>query len=100
MTQLTLRLDESLAEQVKEHAARAGRSTNGWVVAVLAAAVDPDLAGSETERTRERLARAGLLETPERTHVARPPEPERLEAARRAAGSGTPLSELVSGGRG
>lgn len=100
MSQLTVRLDETLAEQVKAHAAGAGRSVNGWVVAVLAAAVDPELAGSEAERTRARLARAGLLVTSQRGAAAVSPPAERVQAARRAAGSGTSLSELVSGGRG
>ena len=99
MSQLTIRLDEALARQVKEHAGRAGRSVNGWVVAVLSAAVDPELAGSDAERTRERLARAGLLATPAGTRPV-PPDPERLERARRAAGNGRSLSELVSEGRG
>jgi len=99
MTQLTIRLDESLAEQVKAHAGRAGRSVNSWVVAVLSAVVDPELAGSDAERTRERLARAGLLAPLAGIRPA-PPDPERLERARRAAGAGRPLSELVSEGRG
>jgi len=99
MPQLTIRLDEALAREIKGHAAARGRSVNGWVVAVLRAAVDPELADSEAERTRARLARAGLLATPERPAPVGPPTPERVRAARRAAGSGTPLSALVSDGR-
>jgi hypothetical protein len=56
---MSLRLPDELAAQVRAHAEGAGRSLNGWITAVLAAAVDPDLAGSEAEPTRERLARAG-----------------------------------------
>lgn len=70
---------------------------NDYVTAVLDAATDPSLSGSEVEQVRERLAAAGLLvdvgeprHRPARTAVA---------AARRAAGRGTPLSELVSDGR-
>jgi plasmid stability protein len=99
MAQITVRLDEPLARQVKTHAAALGRSVNAWVVAVLRAAVDPDLADSESERTRARLARAGLLLVPERGRAGAPPEPKRVREARRAAGSGTPLSTLVSDGR-
>ncbi len=99
MAQLTVRLDDDLASNVKAHAAALGRSVNGWVVAVLRAAVDPDLADSEAERTRARLARAGLLVTPARPHAVAPPDPERVRRAGRAAGAGTELSRLVSDGR-
>jgi plasmid stability protein len=99
MPQLTVRLDDALAEQLKTHAAALGRSVNSWIVAVLRAALDPDLADSEAERTRARLARAGLLATPKRREPGTPPEPKRVRDARRAAGSGTRLSELVSDGR-
>jgi plasmid stability protein len=99
MAQLTIRLDDDLARALKEHAASSGRSLNSWAVAVLAAAVDPDLAGSEAERTRERLLRAGLLQVPEGSPAATPPDPRRVAAARRKAGRGTPLSELVADAR-
>jgi hypothetical protein len=99
MPQLTIRLDEALAREVNSNAANAGRSVNGWVVAVLRAVVDPDFAGSDAERTRARLARAGLLATPARSSPSVPPAADRVRAARRAAGSGTPLSALVSDGR-
>jgi plasmid stability protein len=100
MAQLTIRLDEDLARDVKAQAASSGRTLNGWVVAVLEAAVDPDLSGSEAERTRARLARAGLLASPARPPGLSAPVGKRVEAARRAAGAGTPLSDLVSEGRG
>lgn len=95
--QMSLRLDDSLAEDVRAHAARAGMSVNGWIALVLGAAVDPELAGSEAERTRERLARAGLLVTS--AEAARPPDPRKVERARKAAGTGTPLGSLVADGR-
>ena len=96
MAQITIRLDDQLARDVTNHAKARGRSLNSWVVAVLRAAVDPDLAESESERTRARLARAGLLYVPAR----RPPGPRldeyEVAEARRAAGTGTPLSTIVS----
>jgi plasmid stability protein len=98
MTQITVRLDEELAKQIKAHAVAAGRSVNNWVVAVLGAAVNPDLEDAGLERTRARLARAGLLHVPKGTPV-KPPSPKRLARARRAAGAGRPLSEYVSDGR-
>lgn len=97
MPQLTVRIDEALAEHVKAHAAALGRSVNNWIESVLRAALDPDLADSEAERTRARLARAGLLAQPvEQRPSPSPPAPDRLRRARRAAAEGTPLSELVS----
>ena len=98
MTQITVRLDEELARQIKAHAAGAGRSVNNWVVAVLGAAVNPDLEDAELERTRARLARAGLLAVPEGAPV-KPPSRRRLAQARKALGAGRPLSEYVSDGR-
>ena len=100
MAQLTVRLGDELAEEVKVYASALGRSVNSWVVAVLKAAVDPELADSDVERTRARLARAGLLVTPTRRKGPEPPEPESVRKARRAVGGGRPLSELVSDGRG
>lgn len=99
MAQITLRLDDELARQVKRHAHAAGRSVNGWISAILGAAVDPELAGSEAGRTRERLARAGLLATPTALD-ARRPEERAVRRARRAAGTGTQLSDLVGRDRG
>jgi hypothetical protein len=70
---------------------------NDYVTTVLDAATNPDLAGDQADQVRERLARAGLLvregERRER------PDREALARARRAAGSGTSLSDLVADGR-
>jgi plasmid stability protein len=99
MAQLTIRLDDDLAKDVKSVAATSGKSANAWVVSVLRAAVDPDLADSELERIRARLARAGLLATPTRERPGRRPDPELVRVARAAAGRGKSLSEIVSEGR-
>jgi plasmid stability protein len=100
MAQLTVRLDDDLAGQVRAQAERLGRSVNGWIVAVLEAAVNPDLEDSEARRTRARLDRAGLLAKPRERPRTTPPDRRRVERARKAAGTGTPLSRLVSDGRG
>jgi hypothetical protein len=94
------RAQDDLTALVKAHAADRGRSVNGWIVAVLRAAVDPELADTETERTRARLAKAGLLVTPAGASGRPGPDPERLAEARRAAGTGESLSRLVTDGRG
>jgi uncharacterized protein (DUF1778 family) len=99
MTQITWRASEELADRVKRAAAQQGRSVNEFLTRVLDAATNPDLADDERQRTRERLARAGLLlET--RPLDREPPDPEELARAGRAAAQGTSLSDLVSEGRG
>jgi HicB family len=95
--QMSLRLSDELAAHVRKQAAAAGQSVNGWITSVLAAAVDPELAGSEAERIRERLARAGLLVDSSTTSAR--PAPREVKRARATAGRGTPLERLVSDGR-
>jgi hypothetical protein len=98
MRQLTLRVPEELAEQLKGAARDRKESVNGYAVKVLSAAVDPDLAGDEITGLRERLARAGLLLTPEPLPTKRRSTPA-LDRARATAGRGRPLSDLVTEGR-
>ena len=94
MSQLTLRVADELHRRLREAAAARGVSVNTWASAVLAAATDPDLAGDETERVRERLRRAGLLAA----EAAPRPRPARaaVERARAAAAGGAALSDLVT----
>lgn len=98
MAQLTVRAPEELVERVKAAALGSQRSMNEYITLVLDAATDADLSGSEAERVRERLARAGLLAPPP---SPRTPEPdaESVRAAGRRAARGTPLSELAVEGR-
>ena len=101
MTQVTWRAPDELVDRVRRLAAEQGRSMNDLLTAVLAAATDPSLAGSEAERVRERLAAAGLLvPTPRQPAPRRRPGREEVSRARSAAGKGTPLSELVQRERG
>lgn len=99
MTQMNLRLPDDVARRVKQAANARGVSLNRWATSVLQAAVDPDLAGDEAARVRERLARAGLLASPP-TGSGRRPAPAELARARAASGRGRQLSELVAEGRG
>lgn len=94
MSQITWRASEELVDRVRAAAAREQRSINDFVTTVLDAATNPDLAGDQAARIRERLARAGLLA--ETGNPAVRPDPARVATARKAAGSGTPLSTLVS----
>jgi hypothetical protein len=98
MAQMTWRAAEELMDRVRAAAQREGRSMNEYVTWVLAAATDPELAGEEITRVRERLARAGLL-APTGPPRRRPDE-DALVRARAAAGRGKSLSEFVREGRG
>ena len=100
MRQLTLRVPEELAERLKGAARDREESVNGYAVKVLSAAVDPDLAVDEMTGLKERLARAGLLLTPERVLRKGHPSARALNRARAAAGRGRPLSSFVAEDRG
>lgn len=97
--QVTIRADEDLIERVKRSAAASGRSMNEWANLVFRAATDPDAAGSEIERIRERLRNAGVL-AEHRPLPGSPPDPELVRAAGERAATGTPLSAYVTEGRG
>jgi hypothetical protein len=94
MEQMTWRASADLLDRVRRAAQRQRRSMNDYVTAVLDAATNPSLAGSEAAALRERLDRAGLLAEPGKPR-RRPPHYE-TERARTRAGRGTPLAELVS----
>jgi hypothetical protein len=98
MTQWTIRVPDEVARRVRATVDAAGKSLNGWVVGVLSAAVDPDLAGDEAQRVRERLRQAGILHEPPRRRARRPSE-EAIAKARRDAARGRPLSDYVIEGR-
>jgi hypothetical protein len=97
MVQISVRADEALLERVRVAARHSGRSVNRYVVDVLSAATDPSLTDDASERVRERLRAAGLLL--EVTPVAARPASTEAEAARRRAGQGRSLSDVVSRGR-
>ncbi|HYZ54070.1 MAG TPA: hypothetical protein VE733_11325 [Streptosporangiaceae bacterium] len=97
MEQMTWRAPAELITRVRRAAQRQHRSMNDYVTAVLDAATNPGMAGSEAERLRERLDQAGLLAEPGDRHSR--PSREETANARRRAGTGTPLSQLVSEGR-
>lgn len=99
MTQMTLRAPDELLERVRRAASERRVSVNEFVTRILDAATNPELAGSEAERLRARLEAAGLDVTPATHDRVRPPAAE-LAAARRAAGRGTLLSDIVSTDRG
>jgi predicted transcriptional regulator len=93
MAQVTWRAPDELVSRVRAAAEAQNRSVNAYLTRLAEAATDPDLAGDDATRTRERLARAGLLVP---AGPPRPrPDPDAVAAARATAGRGTPLSELV-----
>lgn len=100
MTQITWRAPDELADRVRRMAASNHRSVNDFITRVLDAATNPELAGTEAEQTRERLARAGILASVPPQQVRERPDEDAVARARRAAGRGTPLADLVSRDRG
>ncbi|MEX0992721.1 MAG: toxin-antitoxin system HicB family antitoxin [Solirubrobacterales bacterium] len=99
MHQLTLRIGDELADNLRLEAKKRGKSVNALVATVLSALLDPALEGDEFERLRARLERAGLLADAGPRRGARAPSEKQLAQARRVAGSGKNLSEYVSEGR-
>jgi plasmid stability protein len=99
MQQVTLRMDERLANFLKQAAAARSESVNSYARTVLSAAVDPEYAGDEAEQLRERLARAGLLATPKRGTSPRP-DPAAVAAAGKRAARGRTLSSIIVEDRG
>ncbi|HZD23135.1 MAG TPA: transcriptional regulator [Acidimicrobiia bacterium] len=97
MSQVTWRADDELVLRLKERARERGVSLNEYITLLARAATDPDLAATETDRLRERLALAGLLATGGQPR--RRPSSDEVADARRKAGRGTPLSSLITKGR-
>ena len=92
---MTWRASADLIERVRRQAAEHGRSMNEWVTVVMEAATNPDFEQDDAARIRQRLRQAGLLEEAPGPARARPNR-RAIAAARRTAGSGTALSEVVA----
>ena len=99
MHQVSWRAADELVQRVRQVAAGRGESMNEFITRVLDAATDPDLAGGENDRLRERLRRAGLLWEPEAPHV-RPDRAAVSAAGRRAGSAGPHAADLVAEERG
>lgn len=97
MAQVTWRAPDELVERLKHAAATDGRSLNDYLTRLASAATDPALADTDLDRLRERLDRAGLL-APGGARRRRP-DATAVAAARRRAGKGTPVSDLVASDR-
>lgn len=95
MSQITLRASEELIDRVRHAAEREGQSMNEYVTRTLDARTNPQLAGTEAERIRERLAQAGLLADVGPLRRSQP-DAAAFARARAKAGQGTPLSDIVS----
>lgn len=95
---MTWRASEELIRDVKRVAAQRGTSVNEFVTQLVIAATDPQHAADVDDRIRERLARSGLL-APSAQGPAPAVDPDAVAAARREAGQGTALSQVLSESR-
>jgi hypothetical protein len=97
MVQVTWRAPDELIARVRRAAGQRGSSLNEFVTRVLDAVTDAELTDDESLRVRERLAAAGLLAP------VGPPRPrpagDDLASARRRAGEGHRLADLVRDNR-
>lgn len=100
MAQISLRISDDLARDVKADARRQKLSVNGYITFILKSASNPDFGGSEAERVRDRLRRAGLLEEWIGEPEVQPPTTEEFETARAKASKGKSLTDLVLEERG
>ncbi|PZS37143.1 MAG: transcriptional regulator [Pseudonocardiales bacterium] len=97
MAQVTWRAPDELVARVRRAADQRGSSINEFLTRVLDAATDPELTDDESLRVRERLAAAGLLAQMGPPHP-RPAEDD-VAGARRRAGQGHQLAELIHDSR-
>ncbi len=67
---------------------------NEYLTRIAQAATDPSLSSNAIDEIRSRLRLAGLLSDFDARSAQRP-DADAVAAARRRAGRGTPLSELV-----
>ncbi len=96
---MTWRTEDELMARVRRSAVASKRSMNAYVTAVMDAATNPDLEDDEAVRLRDRLSIAGLLiDLDDGPRRLRPPR-ERVEAARRAAGRGKSLADILGDDR-
>ena len=98
MSQITIRADEELIERVRSMAGAGGWSMNEFVVLVLDAATNPQLAGSPVQQLRERLVTAGLA-PPLQPRSGPRPDAAKVRGARTRAGKATLLSDIVADAR-
>ncbi|WP_428117006.1 transcriptional regulator [Candidatus Poriferisodalis sp.] len=98
MQQITWRADEELVARIKMSAQEQRISMNEYLTWIAQAATDPSLSSNAIEEIRSRLRLAGLLSDFEARDTVRPDD-DAVAAARRRAGQGTPLSELVRANR-
>jgi plasmid stability protein len=95
--QILLRMEASLADELKVVARRQGKSVNAYATEVLARAVEEATPKTGVEEMREKLRAAGVLAEIPLPPDFVPPTDEEFEAARRLLGAapGPTLTELV-----
>lgn len=99
MAQISLRIPDELADDLKSEARNQKLSLNGYLTFVLRTATDPEFAGNEADQLRDRFRRAGMLSEWSKP-IGERASREELAEARRKAGEGANLSDLVAEDRG
>ena len=97
MAQVTWRANDDLVRRVQTVAVAEGLSMNELITRVLSLAIDSDERDPAAVRLRERLRAAGMLAS--WPPPSEPPDAADLEKARAAAGTGTPLADIVTAQR-
>ena len=102
MAQITLRLEDQKADELRRLAQREDRSVNALLSSLVDMLLDPATAASRDQELYERLVRAELIDPPDNVVRATPKRPSRpkLSAARAALSGGPLASDIVSEERG
>ncbi len=97
MAQLSIRLDDGLAQDLRRYASARRVSVNAAVLTAIRALTDPEAQDGESQRVREYLLQAGILSDKGPLPAGRErPGEDRLADARRRLTTGTPISDLIA----
>ena len=101
MAQITLRLDDRKADELRGLAARESRSVNALLLSLVDVILDPAAAASGNASLYERLLRAGVVE-PVDTDATTPARssPKAFARARKALADGPSAAGIISEDRG
>ncbi len=98
MAQITLRIEDQKADELRQLAAREDRSVNAILSSLVDMVLDPSTAATDDQELYERLVRAGLADaSPSSASVgSRRPSRQELAVARASLIGGPLASDLIS----